>query len=98
MVRNGYAERLLGDDAGKDCVFGSLVDATLLPFRCEFFPYHDRAHPLLDPVIRPALSLVDRDRAFNRNGRVLVLLDAFVSDLRKPSLERFRTRARNRLN
>src|SRR5262249_39682334 len=45
-----------------------------------------------------ALQLICRDRALDRNLRVLNLLDALITDPGQPALERLRLRGRNGLN
>src|SRR5579859_2748438 len=98
MLGGTKTERSRRKDSRQEGELMVLINATSLPLVRQFFSNHDRPDPLLYPVLRPALQLVDHHRAFDGDLGILEFLDPLVCHLREPALESLGLRRRNRLD
>src|SRR3972149_4365833 len=87
MLAWGDAECSLSYLSGEYLIFPFLVDFPLFPLIRKFLTDSDAAHPLLYPVVRIALGLIQSPCSFRCQFRVFNLLHPLVACLCQPAFE-----------
>src|SRR3990172_10980597 len=87
MLAWGYAECSLCDLCSEYLIFSLLFDVSFFPLIRKFLTDCDAAHPLLYPIVRIALGLIQSPCSFRCQFRVFNLLHPLVACLCQPAFE-----------
>src|SRR3990170_2233771 len=87
MLAWGYAECSLCDLCSEYLIFSLLFDVSLFPLIRKFLTACDAAHPLLYPIVRIALGLIQSPCSFRCQFRVFDLLHPLIAYFCQPAFE-----------